>query len=177
MNLHTERLTLRPFSPQDADAFIVGIEDRELRRMYGFPLELSKDTAHRIFAHFSELPMALSLVRNEDNAMIGFLLDVPAELPEPMLRTLPEGGRTLAFATFVPYQRQGYMREAIQAVMEQHSSAGDASYLHGGHFLLNRPCQCLLAGLGFSIYGGHTVGTHDVTDEIRMLKKKQRRRK
>lgn len=167
--LETERLILRPFSPQDEREFIRGIQDRELRRMYGFPLELSKDTAHRIFAHFSELPTALSLVRNEDNALIGFLLDVSPELPEPMLRTLPEGGRTLAFATFAPYQRQGYMREAIQAVMEQHSSAGDASYLHGGHFPFNIPSQRLLAGLGFKPYGRHTVGSHAVIDAIRML--------
>ena len=169
MNLHTERLTLRPFSPPDEDAFIIGLEDRELRRMYGFPAELSEDTARRIFAHFSELSIALSLIRNEDKALIGFLLDVPAELPEHMLSTLPEGGRTLAFATFAPYQRQEYMREAIQAVMEQHTKNKDAAYLHGGHFPFNEPSQRLLAGLGFTLYGRHTVGTRDVIDEIRML--------
>lgn len=175
--LETKRLTLRPFAPQDEGKFIAGIQDRELRRMYGFPTELSRDTARRIFAQFSNLSVALSLVRQADGALVGFLLDVPSELPKEMLQTLPEGGRTLAFTTFAPYRRQGYMREAIRAVMEQHIGAGDASYLHGGHFLLNRPCQCLLAGLGFSIYGGHTVGTYAVTDEICMLKKKQRRRK
>ena len=169
MILHTERLTLRPFSALDEDAFILGIEDRELRRMYGFPLELSKDTARRIFAHFSELPTALSLIRKADGILIGFLLDVPAELPEPMLQTLPEGGRTLAFATFVPYQRQGYMHEAVQAVMEQHTKNRDAAYLHGGHFPFNEPSQRLLAGLGFKPYGRHTVGSHAVIDEIRML--------
>ena len=169
MILHTKRLTLRPFSPQDEGPFIIGIQDIELRRMYGLPAELSLDTARRIFEQFSNLSVSLSLIRSEDDALIGFLLDVPAELPEPMLRTLPEGGRTLAFATFAPYQRQGYMREAIQAVMDQHSNARDASYLHGGHFVYNVPSQRLLAGLGFTIYGGHPVGIHNVTDEIRML--------
>ena len=137
--------------------------------MYGFPAELSRDTASRIFAQFSSLSIALSLVCKADGAFIGFLLDVPAELPRPMLQTLPEGGRTLAFATFPPYQRQGYMREAIAALMEQHGRAGDASYLHGGHFPFNRPSQRLLAGLGFMPYGQHSVGTRTVIDEIRIL--------
>ena len=170
MNLQTERLTLRPFSPKDVDAFIVGIEDNELRCMYGFPTELSKDTARRIVAHFSELSTALSLVRGVDDTLVGFLLDVPAELPEHMLCTLPEGGRTLAFATFSPYQRQGYMREAIQAVMEQHIRSKDTPYLHGGHFPFNGPSQRLLAGLGFTYYGQHTVGTVTIQDEIHFLK-------
>ena len=169
MYLQTERLTLRLFSPQYEDAFIIGIKDRELRRMYGFPAELSKGTASKIFAHFSALSTALSLVRKADNILVGFLLDVPAELPELMLHTLPEGGRTLAFATFATFQRQGYMREAIQTVIEQHANARDASYLHGGHFPFNEPSQRLLASLGFTTYGQHTVGTHVIIDEIRIL--------
>ena len=173
MMLQTQRLTLRPFSPQDEDAFIKGIEDRELRCMYGFRAELSGDTACRIFAQFSDLSAALSLVHKDDGAMVGFLLDVPSELPEPMLRTLPEGGRTLAFATFRPYQRQGSMQEAIQTVMDQHISAKDAAYLHGGHFPFNIPSQRLLVGLGFTLYGRHIVGTHTVIDEIYMLKGKR----
>ena len=169
MNLHTKRLVIRPFSPPDEEAFIIGIGDRELRRMYGFPAEPSEDTARRIFAHFSELSTAMSLIRNEDKALVGFLLDVAAELPEHMLRTLPEGGRTLAFATFVPYQRQGYMGEAIRAMMERHSELKDVPYLHGGHFPFNEPSQRLLASLGFTLYGQHTVGTKIVIDEIHML--------
>ena len=169
MNLQTERLTLRPFSPQDEDAFILGLEDRELRRMYGFPAELSKDTARRIFRQFSTLTTTFSLIRKADGILIGFLLDVPAELPEHILYTLPEGGRTLSFVTFVPYQRQGYMREAIQAVVEQHSEAEDVPYLHGGHFAFNEPSQRLFSGLGFTSYGQHTIGNVTILDEICML--------
>ena len=169
MILQTERLILRPFSPQDEYAFIVGIGDRELRRMYGFPKELPRDTAHQIFAQFSGLPTAMSLVHKADGALVGFLLDVPTELPKDMLCALPEGGRTLAFATFSPYQRQGFMREAIRAWMEQHSKAKNAPYLHGGHFLFNEPSQRLLASLGFTPYGQHDLGAATIVDEICML--------
>ena len=108
-------------------------------------------------------------IRKANDILIGFLLDVPAELPEHILYTLPEGGRTLAFATYVPYQRQGYMREAIQAVVEQHSEAEDVPYLHGGHFPFNEPSQRLLSGLGFTSYGQHTIGNVTILDEICML--------
>ena len=169
MVLVTKRLNLRPFSPQDEDAFIVGIEDDELRRMYGFPMEMSRETARRIFAHFSALSTAFSLVRTADRAMVGFLLDVPSELPEPMLCALPACGRTLAFATFPTFQRQGYMQEAIQAVMEQHFIAKDTPYLHAGHFSFNEPSRRLLVALGFTPYGQHVLGKFSILDEIRML--------
>ena len=116
--IETTRLMLRPLSPRDEDAFLVGISDDELRRLYGFPAELSEDTARRIFAHFSSLPTAYGLVRKADEALVGFLLDVPSELPEVMLRSLPEDGRTLAFATFPPYQRQGYCYHRLAVLLD-----------------------------------------------------------
>ena len=48
--IETKRLVLRPLAPQDEEAFIRGIADDELRRMYGFPAELSADKARRIFS-------------------------------------------------------------------------------------------------------------------------------
>ena len=108
IDMETERLIVRHLSPEDEAAFLSGIGDRELRRMYGLPLELSEERARQIFQRFSALPAAYGLIRKADDALIGFLLDVPSELPEDMQRALPVGGRTLAYATFPPYQRQGY---------------------------------------------------------------------
>ena len=165
--IETTRLMLRPLSPRDEDAFLVGISDNELRRLYGFSAELSEDTARRIFARFSSLPTAYGLVRKADEALVGFLLDVPSELPEAMLCSLPEGGRTLAYATFPPYQRQGYMREALMALMEDRLRANDTPYLHCGHFPCNEPSQCLLRALGFVVHGQHALGKATIIDEIR----------
>ena len=103
--IETTRLMLRPLSPRDEDAFLVGISDDELRRLYGFPAELSEDTARRIFAHFSSLPTAYGLVRKADEALVGFLLDVPSELPEDLLLflLLPEDEEPLSdpFVTLI----------------------------------------------------------------------------
>ncbi len=165
--IETKRLMLRPLSPRDKDAFLVGISDDELRRLYGFPAELSEDTARQIFARFSSLPIAYGLVRKADEALVGFLLDVPSELPKAMLRSLPEGGRTLAYATFPPYQRQGYMQEALTALMEDRFHANDTPYLHCGHFPCNEPSQRLLRALGFVAHGQHALGKATIIDEIR----------
>ena len=163
--IETQRLILRPLSPQDEKAFIRGIADDELRRMYGFPAELSKDTARRIFAHFSTIP-AYGLVRKTDEALIGFLLDVAPELPEDMLHSLPEGGRTLAYATFPPYQRQGYMRETLTAMIEDRFHSGSATFIHCGHFPFNSPSEALLLSLGFKAWGQHALGSAIILDKI-----------
>ena len=164
--IETKRLILRPFSPQDEEAFIRGIADDELRRMYGFPAELSEERARRIFARFSTLP-AYGLARKTDGTLVGFLLDVTPELPEDMLRSLPEGGRTLAYATFPPYQRQGYMREALTALIEDHFRSESTSYIHCGHFPFNEPSEKLLLSLGFTHYGQHALGKATIIDKIR----------
>ena len=167
IDMETERLIVRHLSPQDEAAFLSGIGDRELRRMYGLPLELSEERARQIFQRFSALPAAYGLIRKADDALIGFLLDVPSELPEDMQRTLPVGGRTLAYATFPPYQRQGYMREALLSMIRRHEA--DAPYLHGGHFPFNAPSERLLLSLGFREYGQHALGKATIIDKTRFF--------
>ena len=167
--IKTKRLVLHPFSPQDEDAFLAGIADDELRRMYGFPAELSEEKARRIFAQFSALPTAYGLVTKTDQSLVGFLLDVPTELPEAMQNSLPSGGRTLAYATFPTYQRQGYMREALAALIDDFSDAKAAPYLHCGHFPFNEPSEKLLHSLGFKPYGQHALGKAMIIDEIHFL--------
>ena len=166
INMETERLIIRHLSPQDEAAFLSGIGNRELRRMYGLPLELSDERARQIFQRFFALPAAYGLVRKSDDALIGFLLDVPSELPEDMQRALPVGGRTLAYATFPPYQRLGYMGEALLSMIQRHSS--DAPYLHCGHFPFNVPSERLLLSLGFQEYGQHVSGKVTIIDKIRV---------
>ncbi len=162
----TERLFLRPFVPEDESSFLRGTADGELRRMYGFPEELPEQRARQIFRRFAAFPAAYALERKADGAVVGFLLDVPPELPEEELRDLPLSGRTLAFATFRPYRQQGYMREALVTLIDRYRRTKAAAYLHGGHFPFNEPSRSLLRSLGFTERGRHTSGTKLIVDEI-----------
>ncbi len=167
--IETKRLILRPLAPRDEEPFFSGVADGELRRLYGLPATLDEDRARRLFRQFSALPAAFGLVRQRDDALVGFLLDVPAELPEETLRALPAGGRTLAYTTFAPYQRQGYMGEALRALVGDYRQSRSAPYLHGGHFPFNEPSRRLLQALGFSEYGRHPRGDAVIVDEILFL--------
>lgn len=167
--METDRLILRPFLPEDESAFLDGVSDAELRRLYGFPAELSAETARRIFARFLTMTAACALVRKADPVMIGFVLDVPPELPAETLQRLPRTGRTLAFAVFSPYQRQGFMREGLAAVIRRHAQAKDAAFLHGGHFPDNEPSRRLLRSLGFTEFGRHVLGKAVIVDEVLFL--------
>ena len=96
--------------------------------------------------------------------MIGFLLDLAPELPEETASSLPEKGRTLAYAVFPPYQRKGYMQEALEALVpELFQTVG---YIHCGHFEENEPSRNLLRKLGFREFAGHTAGKKRIVDEI-----------
>ena len=168
--IETERLILRPLTPGDEEAFLSGVADMELRRLYGLPATLDEDTARRLFRQFSSLPAAYGLIRKADGILVGFLLDVPAELPEDMLRTLPQGGRTMAYAVFAPYQRQGYMREALHSLIEVYRQSRSVPYLHGGHFPFNEPSRSLLRSLGFAEHGQHGAGHAAIIDEVLFLR-------
>lgn len=99
--------------------------------------------------------------------MVGFLLDVDAELPESIAETLEGKGRTLAFAVFPPYQRKGYMEEALNAYIAHVFRDQAISYIHCGHFADNEASRRLLQKTGFQVYASHTVKERIIIDQIK----------
>ena len=162
--MESARLLIRPMEDGDESAFVRGIADRDLRAAYGFPVDMEEDVSVQIFRHFRGLNRALSLVGKESGKMIGFLLDRAPELPEETVSSLPEKGRTLAYAVFPPYQRKGYMKEALETLVPELFQA--VEYIHCGHFEENEPSRNLLRKLGFREYAGHTAGKKLIVDEI-----------
>ena len=165
----TKRLLLRQMGLSDQDAFLQGTADRELRRLYGLPDVMPEAQRERFFRRLCDMPGAYSIYETASGHLTGFVLDVPPELPEDMLSALPGQGRTLTFASFRPYQRRGYMREALTSVIKRHSQTKDAAFIHCGHFPFNEPSRNLLLSLGFQEYGQHTVGQSIIIDKIRFL--------
>lgn len=162
--MESARLLIRPMEDGDESAFVRGIADRDLRAAYGFPVDMEEDVSVQIFRHFRGLDGALSLVGKESGEMIGFLLDLAPELPEETASSLPEKGRTLAYAVFPPYQRKGYMQEALETLVPELFQA--VEYIHCGHFEENEPSRNLLRKLGFRECARHTAGKKLIVDEI-----------
>ena len=164
--METERLVIRPIGDGDEEAFIRGISDRTLRMMYGFPAEMDETVPPQIFRHFRGLRDAYALEEKETGEMAGFLLDVVPELPAEISARLPGEGRTLAYAVYPPYQRQGYMREALREYIRRLFETTDTAFVHCGHFPENVPSEKLLQGLGFREFSRHTAGKKEIVDEV-----------
>ena len=162
--MESARLLIRPMEDRDENAFVSGIADRGLRIAYGFPADMEDEVSVQIFRHFRGLDRALSLVEKQSGEMIGFLLDLVPELPEETASSLPEKGRTLAYAVFPPFQRKGYMQETLEVLIPE--LLRTAGYIHCGHFEENEPSRNLLRKLGFREYARHTAGKRLIVDEI-----------
>ena len=165
--METNRLVIRPMTGSDQNAFLEGIADRALRLSYGFPEDMDETVPPEIFRHFRELPLSCSLIEKASGNMVGFLLDVEAELPESIAEALEGQGRTLAFAVFPAYQRQGYMEEALNAYIPLRFRDPALSYIHCGHFADNEPSRRLLQKVGFQVYAKHRVRGRIIIDQIR----------
>lgn len=165
--MESARLLIRPMEKnQDELSFISGISDGSLRTAYGFPADMDSDASSRVFQQFCGLEHALSLVEKASGEMIGFLLAVSPELPDEIRERLPGEGQTLAYAVFPPYQRQGYMTEALQAVLPDLFASPGTAFVHCGHFEDNEPSRKLLQKLGFHEYSRHMAGNRLIVDEI-----------
>ena len=160
--MQTDRLFIRPITEEDKISFITGISDRALCSAYGFPADLDTSTARNIFEHFLGMNSAYSLSLAATGTMVGFLLDVPPELPEEIASGLPVSGRTLAYSVFPEHQRQGYMEEALRTYIP----SVKADYIHCGYFPENTPSKNLLLKLGFREWARHQVGSRIIVDEV-----------
>ena len=164
--MESTRLLIRRMEKVDEASFVSGIADRALRIAYGFPADMDDAVSAKIFERFFCLNNSYSLVEKDSGAVIGFLLEVEPELPENLRTGLPERGRTLAYAVFPPYQRKGYMLEALQAVIPELFRCAGVEYIHCGHFEENIPSRELLRKLGFREYASHQKRDKLIIDEI-----------
>ncbi len=165
--METNRLIIRPMKESDQNAFLDGIANRTLRIAYGFPKDMDETIPPKIFRHFCELMGSYSIIEKETGNMVGFLLDVDAELPERIAETLEGKGRTLAYAVFPPYQRQGYMEETLNAYIPHLFRDHAVTYIHCGHFADNEPSRRLLQKIGFHVHANHTVKERIIIDQIK----------
>ena len=155
LRIETERLTLRP--PMHSD-FGPWTALRADSRDYLVPWEptwaadhLSRKSftnrvywASRSIASGSAIP--LFLIRRDDNALVGALtLD--------NIRRGPAQCGTLGYWTGQPFARQGYMREAIQAMVHHAYEKLDLSRIEAACLPENVASRALLESSGFKYEG------------------------
>lgn len=162
--METGRLQIRLMADSDETSFISGISDRLLRNAYGFPPDMDGTVSQQVFRQFCKLENAYALIDKATGMMVGFLLDVNSELP--VKSGVPDKGRTLAFAVFPPFQRSGYMQEALKAYIAFLFLETETEYIHCGHFPENGACRKLLDKLAFQEYTSHRVANRVIMDKI-----------
>ena len=155
LRLETERLTLRP--PQHHD-YTAWSSLRRESRAFLTPWEptwaedhLTRKAftnrvywAQRSVAQSTAVP--LFLFRREDEALVGAItLD--------NIRRGPSQAATTGYWIGAAYARQGYMREAIAAVVHHAFTALDLSRIEAGCLPENTPSRKLLESCGYKYEG------------------------
>lgn len=155
VRIETERLTLRP--PMHSD-WRDWADLRVASRAYLTPWEPTWDAEHlgrkaftnrvywaqRSIASGSAVP--LFLIRRSDNALLGAItLD--------NIRRGPSQAGTTGYWTGQPYARQGYMREAIRALVHYAFNTLDLSRIEAGCLPENTPSRRLLESCGYKYEG------------------------
>ncbi len=155
VRIDTQRLVLRP--PQQGD-FRQWRALREASRDFLTPWEplwsadhLSRKSfsnrvywANRSIANGSALP--LFLIRREDQALLGALTMDP-------IRRGPAQTGTCGYWIGEPFARQGYMREALEAVVHYAFSELDLSRIESACLPENRASRGLLEKCGYKYEG------------------------
>ncbi len=155
LRIETERMTLRP--PQHADHAPWANLRRESREFLT-PWEptwaedhLSRKAftnrvywAQRAIAQGTAVP--LFLIRRTDNQLLGAItLD--------HIKRGPAQAGTTGYWIGQPYARQGYMREAIEAVVHYAFTTLDLSRIEAGCLPENTPSRSLLESCGYKYEG------------------------
>jgi RimJ/RimL family protein N-acetyltransferase len=113
MFVHTERLTLRRFTPTDAERFAAYRSDPEVARYQSWdaplPLADARQTVERFAAGDPEAPGWFQYAVDLDGVLIG---DLGLNLHENLMQA--ELGYTLA----TEYQGKGYASEAVLGLLE-----------------------------------------------------------
>ena len=112
MELHTERLLLRPFREDDVQALYDYSKDEPVGRNAGWkPHESLLESADILHLVFLDRPAVWAIVRREDGRLMGSV-----GLTTDSARTYGSS-RSLGYALGVHYWGQGYMTEAVRAVI------------------------------------------------------------
>jgi len=144
MYLETKRLILRSPQPQDVDAYMQFCNSDFVLRYNA----MTPRSRERVLAQYSEPDDAtLLLVTREQGSVIGQIC-----IEEDSLR-YGVASRELSYFMWEKYARQGYMKEALSAVIAYLFEKEDLVCVSARAFADNAASLALLASLGFTCNG------------------------
>lgn len=143
MNIETKRLLLRRFEKSDAKEAHELFCDEEAMRMVGMfpPFARFEETEERI-GKWANSKKHLAIVLKETGTLIGYI----AINPDSEERR--EDTRELGFALISRYRGQGYMKEAVNAVLKE-LSRNNIAYVWACCFKENVASERLIRSMNF----------------------------
>lgn len=156
MCIETERLIVRPHTPDDFEDYFGYIMDPELRRMLGLNGVEDRASALETFQWLLDTDHGefLAVVSRETGRVIGHICVQP---PVEQVAQSPEfqgkKGASLSFAIAKWERRKGLMAEALSALIGQMFRDGTVDYLDCEYPLFNTASRSLQEKLGFRYWG------------------------
>ena len=143
MEIRTERLLLRGFSEQDLDDLFELCSRDGVGEMAGWPAHRTIDETQRLLSQWVGDQRQFAVVLREEQKVIGYVaLHDDSEEGR-------EDTRELGCALDPDYQHQGYMAEALAAVVD-HAFQTGVEYLWACCFQHNLPSKRLIEAAGFT---------------------------
>lgn len=156
MWIETERLILRPHTPNDFEEYFGYIMDGDLQQMLGLNGVVDRASALETFQWLLDTDHGefLAVVSRETGRVIGHIC---IQLPVEQVARAPEfqgkKGASLTFAIARAEQRKGLMLEALTALIGQRLRAGAVDYFDCEYERSNGASQGLQEKLGFRYWG------------------------
>lgn len=154
--LETQRLLLRNFEPADAIGAHDLFSDSEAMRMVGMypPLASIEETMARV-ERWSRHDSRLAVIKKDSGEFVGYIAVNPDSGENR------EDTRELGFAALKKHRRSGYMKEAVQAVLDDLKKQG-VRYVWACCFKENAASETFIRSLGFAF---QQEGTYEAKND------------
>ena len=167
MKLETKRLLLRPYEADDWADYLDYFSDPEMWRMLGYRPFVREEDFRGDFGWRLENPGVTALVLKETGHVVGHIC--AGALYPPLLEREELRGKqgvSLSFSLHRDWRRQGLMREALEALLDELFRSGGADFVNSGYFSFNAASEALHRSLGFRPIFTHVIERNGETVEV-----------
>ena len=155
--LHTERLVLRAFDPNDAASLYAFAQNETVALMAGFTPHKNLEDSRSMVRSFIDSGAAWAIVEKRSGRMIGF-----ATLHADNTRWT-SNARKLAYTLGEEYWGQGFATETCSELIRHAFEDLNCLVLSVSHFPFNHKSKRVIKKLGF-VYEGIQRHAHDLPD-------------